>query len=543
MRRRGLSFNTNSPFFNDDDNGCMTEPNQKGYLSMFDPDPVENSLQAVYRIGFGHKNFSHFSAVRRFWEYLIYLVSFLPIMETSFISIFIRDIKFSAYFPFMVTDILFIIDLYVVFNTSYISHGVIVNAKAKIKRKYGTFSIVCHTLGAIPFSWIGVMVDNWIVYLVLSIPGLFRIRRALIAHENFKSNLIYYSWISALFPLAVVLVLFIHCFACFFYLCAYFEGIKDSWIGYLGWDELTPPQLYVTSIYFVMTTVLCIGFGDLTPQTSQETIVVIFIQCIGVFANIMILSRLVSLAIDAIDGDFLYKVKEFLDFLSFKKIPESLIAESLNFFQMKYNEGKGADDPSQMARYLPETLRNHINLDQCKSNLKKIELFKGVNESLNAGIASILTPRAFCPGDVIIKNGEVKSELILLKTGLVKVTNNYGDTELVSCEGGISFGDVEIFVDKQRDKTVVASTFVSGWSISRVDFQLCMAHRPEMRKELLSVAKVVMPSHYKTIRAITSHRAIEDLLQEFSQSDSSDSDLFMGVQLDDTSSEGSFEIL
>jgi len=98
------------------------------------------------------------------------------------------------------------------------------------------------------------------------------LKRAIHASESINRMLIYHSVFSIMIQTIILFVSFVHTFACLFYLCAKYEGYENSWVGYLGWDYLTPNQLYIVSIYFVMTTILTIGFGDMTPQTSSETI-------------------------------------------------------------------------------------------------------------------------------------------------------------------------------------------------------------------------------------------------------------------------------
>ena len=369
----------------------------------------------------------------------------------------------------------------------------------------------------------------------------------MITLHTLRSNLVYYSWFSQLLPLVTMYIFIVHMFACIFYLSAYLSDSEETWITILGWDYLTPPQLYVTSVYFVLTTIFGIGYGDLTPQESCEVIVVIPIQLIGVTSNLLILSKLVELSLNGIDKIFIRDTKEFFDFIKFKKLPKEIINETTNFFQMRYDESHGADEPGQAIRYLPETLRTNIVLDQCRFCLMQADIFRVANQEFLSAISRMLRPRAFIPGEVIIQQSSIVPELLMLNTGILQVLVDGTEIARPHFTKGAAFGELELFIDKPRESTVKAVTHISGWSITRLDLQMCIARQPSLRKEVNSIAKLIFPQYVKEIRSVVSTLAIEQVLQEMSDSDSSDSeaDVFLGTKIQETSSdnEDSFELM
>ncbi len=62
------------------------------------------------------------------------------------------------------------------------------------------------------------------------------------------------------------------------------EQSKDNWIyqkGYYDWED---GDLYVTSFYFSVTTIVTVGYGDITAVSSGEKIVCVFLMITGVIA-------------------------------------------------------------------------------------------------------------------------------------------------------------------------------------------------------------------------------------------------------------------
>lgn len=461
--------------------------------------------------------FSHFNRWRRLWEYIILIVSAFPFFEISFISIFAPTISILKYSPIFIFDILFGLDIFISSRTAYLSQGVSITEPSKMFANYGKVWLAFQIFATIPLNWIGLLYGKRILYLILSLNKVIRLRRAFTAADYLLRFLIYHSWKSIMFPLCLLLLGFVHFFACMFYVCAMFEDINESWIGIFGWDKLTPPQLYVVSVYFVMTTILTIGYGDLTPKTSPETILVIFIQLLGVLVNAYILSIMVSILIDPIGNEFLQRYTGLVDFLRFKKIPKNVSTAIKQFLQMKWATNHGTEDPENVYKFIPETVRDNLKRDICRKCFSKVAVLRMASESLLTEMANLLRDISFTPGEIIVKQGVKNNDMILLNNGIIDI---FADGALVAssgCEDGLVLGEQALFVDTPRASTVVAVTYVEGWIITREFLIECLAHRHELKKDLLDAALVCFPANYKEIRKLLSGENIRAVIERSKQ--------------------------
>ena len=447
--------------------------------------------------------FSHFSKWRQIWEYIILFVSGSPIIEVSFICIYSIDMPFYFYIPFLIFDLLFAFDYYVVTHTEYLSHGVPIRNIGRITHRYGTRAQWLHCIGALPISWIGLLYHKWWVFLLFSSTRFLRLHRFIYAIDTLMTSLRYYSWASAFFPLLFLLLVCIHIFASMFYLSAYFEGVSNSWIGILEWDYLSKPQQYILSIYFVMTTILTIGFGDLTPQTSPETLLVIFIQLSGVMVNAYIVSIMVKYLIDPIGNYFLTGFHGLQYYMKFKQVNEEIQKDAIFYSQDTWDKGGGALEPEDVFKFVPETVRNNLKKALAENCFKRSGLLASSSKTTQNIIADILRPVKFVPGEIIFSKDEIRNEMLLLNKGYI----NNGGLEAF-CNDGYVTGEIDLFIDSPKLASLVSLSYTSGWVIRREDLLMLIGRRPEIRKELLLTCKTLYPQHYKQIRRLLYNAAL-----------------------------------
>lgn len=529
--RRRRNSNIGVTLFDDEDKRLsFTDTPVARRQQYWDSIEVENSQQSLAVNSANRKRFqfTHFSKSRRLWEYLMFFSSSFPLIEVSFITIFLPTIGMKYYWPMFLFDITYIIDYFVITHTSYLSHGVFINDRFKIKKKIGKWRLALHIICAIPLSWIGILIGKRWAVLTFSITRIIRVIRAIDAVNNLSRMLIYYSWQSIMIPLFFLLFLLIHTFSCTFYCCARLEGIENSWIAALGWDYLTPPQLYVVSIYYVLTTILAIGFGDITPQTSVETIVVIFIQLIGVFSNAYIIGNLVSILINQQRASFVGQYTSLVDFLKFKMIPVNVRMDVYHYFQDQWKQFHGSEKPEKLYKFLPETIRGHMKADMVSLCVSKINMFSICTTKLKNAVINLFEEIEFIPGEAIFEQGETLSELLILQRGIIEI---YVDGRLLStmnCADGVFFGEIELLIDQPRGSTVKAITHVSGWVLYREDLQVCVVPRFDLRRSFLDVARLLFDRHYTEIRKNFTRANIQHLLNLPSDSGSSSDEEMLG---------------
>jgi hypothetical protein len=453
---------------------------------------------------------------RRLWEYVIFIISITPLWEVSFCLLFLRrGPSVVFYIPFMIFDILYALDIYVVLHTSFLSRGVAIHERHRVIAHYGPVWLLLHYISAIPFSWLSLVWRSWWHYLWLAAPRLCRLRRAIVASATVRRLLVYDSWGSVLVPLIVVWFLFIHLFACLFYFCGMLEGYfhGGSWVLLHGWRGHDLPRQYVISVYFITTTIFTCGTGDLCPLNTSEMVLVWFVELIGVTMNAFLLGKIVARLLDPHGRRFLFAYESFLSFLRFKRIDKRIEREITHYFAYKWVTGHGADDPQQVYRQLPETIRNHLKRDTCERFLINVSLFRMASDPLRLLIAKALKPIEFAPGHTIVRQGDVSSDLLLLASGFIDVfMDDRRYAAMVACADGQSFGLQELLgPDLPRTVTIKAVTHVGGWRLTRADLQAAVAQKPDMKEQLLEIVRLLFPDFCELVTEMLSEGAVDRL--------------------------------
>jgi Trk-type K+ transport system membrane component len=57
---------------------------------------------------------------------------------------------------------------------------------------------------------------------------------------------------------------------------------KMNWIYVKGYNDMDNSNLYMTSFYFTVTTIVTVGYGDITAISPGEKIVCVLLMIIGV---------------------------------------------------------------------------------------------------------------------------------------------------------------------------------------------------------------------------------------------------------------------
>ena len=88
-----------------------------------------------------------------------------------------------------------------------------------------------------------------------------------------------------LFIFAIGSIIFLHTISCLWiYLGTYENGDGDGWIAAFGFNHNDIGEMYTIGLYWTVTTITTVGYGDISATNTPERIVACIIMVIGVIA-------------------------------------------------------------------------------------------------------------------------------------------------------------------------------------------------------------------------------------------------------------------
>lgn len=263
----------------------------------------------------------------------------------------------------------------------------------------------------------------------------------------------------------------------------------------LGWiligavaGELSPKLVYTTALYWAVTTLSTVGYGDITPDKSDTAQVVftMVVMLLGVGMYSYIIGNVATLIanLDAAKAGYLEKMEEVNLFLKTRGIPAVLQERVRNYYRYLWKTHKSTTMTSLLDE-LPDTLRVDVSLFINKNLLEKVPYFSEANDLFIREIIQVMELHVYLPGDYIIRQGEYGELMYFLSSGEVEVLI---DKEFVTIRpAGSIFGEAALIQNEKRNASIRATTYCDVYRLSRHSFDDLRSKYPDFDRHVQDV--------------------------------------------------------
>ncbi|KAJ4958146.1 hypothetical protein NE237_025257 [Protea cynaroides] len=269
-----------------------------------------------------------------------------------------------------------------------------------------------------------------------------------------------YFWVRCA-KLICVTLFAVHCAGCFYYLlAARYHEPKNTWIGasFSNFLETSLWIRYVTSIYWSITTLSTVGYGDLHAQNTREMIFDIIYMLFNLGLTAYLIGNMTNLVVHGTSRTRKFRdtIQAASNFAQRHELPIRLQEQMLAHLCLKFRTDSEGLQQQETLDSLPKAIRSSISHFLFYSLVDNVYLFRGVSNDLLFQLVSEMKAEYFPPKEDVILQNEAPTDFYMLVTGAVDLVIRKNGMEQVVRElkAGDVFGEVGVLCYKPQLFTV-----------------------------------------------------------------------------------------
>jgi len=268
----------------------------------------------------------------------------------------------------------------------------------------------------------------------------------------------------------------------------------SSWIQRAQLNDQSYAKQYLMSIYWSVTTLTSVGYGDIAPETTPEILIAILVMGLGVVLFAFAIGNVVAFISQLDDGRAEYKMEQdgIRRYLAYNGVSPKTLARLRQFSDYLWIQSRGAK-PDEILSKLPISVRTEILSEILERSVASVPLFSKSPASLRNRLLMILRPEFYPPGSIILNHDEPGNEIVFLTHGDVQISTDQDisdiSEEVLHYKRGDYFGDLSFFLKEKRNSAAIAQTYVEAFLLSRSLFNELSDQDPRLREVMQEMAK------------------------------------------------------
>ncbi|XP_070206329.1 potassium/sodium hyperpolarization-activated cyclic nucleotide-gated channel 1-like [Littorina saxatilis] len=470
------------------------------------------------------------SNFRFYWDLfmLVLLIANLIILPVA-ISFFNDDLSTHWIVFNCMSDTVFFLDIVINFRTGIILNDfadeIILDPK-QIAKHYVKSWFFLDLLSSIPMDYIFLMWDseanfNQLFHAgralrmlrlakLLSLLRLLRLSRLVRYIQQWEEFLAIAGKFMRIFNLICLMFLLGHWNGCLQFLVPMLQDYpKASWVAIEELQDAHWAEQYTWALFKALSHMLCIGYGRFPPQNMSDTWLTILSMLSGATCYALFLAHTTTLIQSFDTSRRLYneKFKQVEEYMIYRKLPRSLRQRITDYYEHRY-QGKMFDEHTILSE-LNECLHYEVVNHNCRSLVASVPFFTNADPSFVSEVVSKLRFEVYQPGDYIIKEGTMGTQMYFIQEGIVDIITSDGEVA-TSLSDGSYFGEICLLTNARRVASVRAETYVNLYSLSVEHFNDVLERYPLMRRTMESVAAERLTKIGKNPSLVSSRADLEE---------------------------------
>ncbi|CAF3405698.1 unnamed protein product [Rotaria sp. Silwood1] len=418
----------------------------------------------------------HYCTFKTVWDWVILLLTFYTSLlvpyHAAFKSKSLDDVPLLVVDS--IVDVIFFIDIILNFHTTYVhtKSGEVISDPKRIRKTYLKSWFVIDLLACLPYDVFNAFQEAeeryGSIFSALKVLRLLRLGRVFRKLDNYLEY-----GAAVLLLLICVFVLVAHWFACVWYTIGFREGrggpgkrMEYSWLVKMdrelhyacidSYGNLTAYEsngtcrkaAYVTALYYTMSSLTSIGFGNVAANSDNEKIFTCVMMLIGSLLYATIFGNVTTIFTQMYSATARYHemLSSIREFMRLHGMPNQLNERIMDYVVSTWAMTKGID-ATKVLNYCPKDMRADICVHMNRSVFNEHPAFRLASDGCLRALAVHFHINHSAPGDMLYHCGESLDMLCFIASGSLEVIQ---DDEVLAI---LSINDVfgDDFWSKHRD--------------------------------------------------------------------------------------------
>jgi len=263
-----------------------------------------------------------------------------------------------------------------------------------------------------------------------------------------------------------------------------------------GWIEMrfSKPivdhdSAYLESVYWSVTTLTTIGYGDITPRNGDQMKYTIIIELVGFIMMGYLIGNIAGLLNkpDPLRAQYASALEEVSAFVQYHSLPADLKHRIVDYFGYMWQQ-RAAFNESSILDLLPGGIKTEVSLHLKRDVIQRVPFFREASETFIREIANEMRPLVVTPGEYVFHSGDPAVNMYFISRGNLEVLDSGGQV-IGSLSDGDFFGEMALLEKRRRMGSIRALGYCDLYELSFDAFNRIVDVHPDFKFYMQDIAR------------------------------------------------------